>query len=107
MSLLIGMGCYTTGDLADREYMGNHYIYELEAATQELACQVFKAKYCDLRPLGGHMAGIACAMAVAAPGETVLEYHLESWGHGFGWPKLRCYSTLWRNPECPVCEAGQ
>lgn len=85
-SLIARYGCYETGHLENREYTGNRYIYELEAATQELAGEVFHAKYADLRPLSGHTAGLAAILAVTPPGQCVLEYHLKDWGHGMMGP---------------------
>ena len=79
-------GCYTTGDMEDREYTGNKYIHELEAATHELVKELFHAEYVDLRPLGGHMAGLATMLAVTPPGGLILEYHLKDWGHGMMGP---------------------
>lgn len=79
-------GCYTTEDPEDREYTGNKYIHELEMATQDLVKDLFKAKYVDLRPIGGHMAGMGVVLALLEPGDLVIEVDLKDWGHGMVGP---------------------
>ncbi|RYD04071.1 hypothetical protein N752_16910 [Desulforamulus aquiferis] len=44
--------------------------------------EVFKADYVDLRPVSGHVAGIATILGLLSPGDLVLEIHLRDWGHG-------------------------
>ena len=75
-------GCYNTSDPADREYTGNKYIHEIEMATQELVKEVFGGKYVDLRPISGHMAGMAVVLGILEPDDLVIEIHLKDWGHG-------------------------
>lgn len=72
-------GCYTTEKPEDREYTGNKYIHEIEMATQELVKDLFKAKYVDLRPIGGHMAGMGVVLALLEPGDLVIEVDLKDW----------------------------
>ncbi len=79
-------GCYTTCDPQDREYMGNKYIHEFEMSTQQLVKDIFKAKYADLRPIGGHMAGMSVVLALLEPGDLVIEVSLKDWGHGLVGP---------------------
>lgn len=79
-------GCYSTLDPSDREYTGNKYIHEFEMATQELVKDIFKAKYVDLRPIGGHMAGMSVVLALLEPGDLVIEVSLSDWGHGLVGP---------------------
>ena len=92
--LIARYGCYETGNLAQREYTGNKYIYEIEYATQELAKEVFHAEYVDLRPLSGHTAGLATILALTPPGQCLLEYHLRDWGHGMMAPACDCVPHL-------------
>lgn len=75
-------GCYNTLDPSDREYTGNKYIHEIEMETQELVKEVFGGKYVDLRPISGHMAGMAVTLAILEPHDLVIEIHLKDWGHG-------------------------
>lgn len=79
-------GCYSTLDPSDREYTGNKYIHEIEMETQELIKEIFKAKYADLRPIGGHMAGMSVVLALLEPGDLVIEVSLKDWGHGLVGP---------------------
>ncbi len=68
-------GNYQGIDLHKRSYKGNRYIAEIEAYTQELAKELFNAKYVDFRPLSGNIAGIGATFALAEKGDTVLEVH--------------------------------
>lgn len=79
-------GCYETLKPEKREYPGNKYINEFELQTQELVGEIFEAKYVDLRPIGGHMAGMSVVLGLMEPGDTVIEVSLENWGHGLVGP---------------------
>lgn len=64
-------------------YLAFRYvIHEIEMATQELVKDIFHAKYADLRPIGGHMAGMSVVLAMLEPGDHVIEVSLADWGHG-------------------------
>lgn len=73
-------GNYKGIDLYQRHYKGNRYIAEIEAYAQELAKELFKAAFVDLRPLSGNIAGIAATFALAEPGDIALEVDN---GHGY------------------------
>lgn len=79
-------GCYTTMKPEEREYTGNKYIHEIEIGTHELIKNIFEAKYVDLRPIGGHMAGMAVVLGLLEPHDLVIEVSLEDWGHGLVGP---------------------
>jgi len=79
-------GCYATMKPEEREYTGNKYIHELEMATHELVKDIFKAKYVDLRPIGGHTAGMGVVLGMLDPGDLVIEVSLSDWGHGLVGP---------------------
>lgn len=79
-------GCYVTLKPEHREYTGNKYIHEFEMATHELVKEIFGAKYVDLRPIGGHMAGMGVVLGLMEPGDLVIEVHLKDWGHGLVGP---------------------
>lgn len=79
-------GCYTTLKPEEREYTGNKYINEFELETHELVKEVFGGKYVDLRPISGHMAGMAVVLGILDPHDTVIEVSLEDWGHGLVGP---------------------
>jgi len=75
-------GCYEGLEGEEREYTGNKYIKEIETKTQNLVKDIFKAKYCDLRPIGGHIAGVVAVLALTEPEDLIMEVVLENWGHG-------------------------
>jgi glycine hydroxymethyltransferase len=79
-------GCYATLNPSVRDYTGNKYINEFEVATHELMKEVFHGEYVDLRPIGGHMAGMSVVLALLDPGDLVIEVSLENWGHGLVGP---------------------
>jgi len=79
-------GCYTTMKPEERDYTGNKYINEFEMDTQELIKDIFHARYADLRPIGGHMAGMSVVLALLNPGDLVIEVSLKDWGHGLVGP---------------------
>lgn len=73
-------GDYKGLDLNNRSYQGNRYVLALEEKAHELGKQLFDARFIDLRPLSGHVAGIAVIMALTKPGDTVMELD-EGGGH--------------------------
>lgn len=75
-------GCYEGLEGEEREYTGNKYIKEIETKTQNLVKDIFEAEYCDLRPIGGHIAGVASVLALTDPEDLIMEVVLENWGHG-------------------------
>lgn len=75
-------GCYPTVNPESREYRGNKYIHEFEMGTQKLVGEVFEATYVDLRPISGHIAGVATVLGLLSPGDLVFEISLKDWGHG-------------------------
>lgn len=79
-------GCYATMNPEEREYTGNKYIHEFEMITHELVKEIFQAKHVDLRPIGGHMAGMSVVLALLEPGDLVIEVSLKDWGHGLVGP---------------------
>jgi len=72
---------YPGRDLRARRYRGNRYIVEIEEAAAALARDVFRARYVELRPLAGHLAGIAVLMGLCRPGDVVLEVGRDGGGH--------------------------
>jgi glycine hydroxymethyltransferase len=60
-------------DPREQSYQGSGYVAEIEAVAQELASQLFGAKYVELRALSGNIAGIISMFALGNQGDTVLE----------------------------------
>lgn len=83
-------GDYEGIDLNSRKYLGNRYIVQLERQCQDLARTLFGAEHVDLRPLSGHLAGIAPLLALAKPGDTVLELNQECGGHRLAGKTVNC-----------------
>lgn len=61
-------GDYEGIDLGARKYRGNRFIVEIERRCRDLACELFGARHAELRPLSGHIAGIAPLLAFCRPG---------------------------------------
>jgi glycine hydroxymethyltransferase len=72
---------YPGRDLRERRYRGNRYIVEIEELASALAAEVFGAQFVELRPLSGHLAGVAALLGLCQPGDTVLELGREAGGH--------------------------
>lgn len=60
-------------DPREQSYQGSGYVAEIEGVAQELASELFGAKYVELRALSGNIAGIISMFALGSPGDTVLE----------------------------------
>src|SRR2546430_2135577 len=74
-------GDYHGRDLRRRKYQGTRYIIEIEELADRLARSLFGARYAELRPVSGHLAAAAVTLALARPGDTVLEVDRNGGGH--------------------------
>ncbi len=83
-------GDYEGVDLNARKYLGNRYIVQLEQECHDLARTLFEAGEVDLRPLSGHIAGLALPLALAKPGDAVLEMSQECGGHRLAGKTVNC-----------------
>jgi glycine hydroxymethyltransferase len=72
---------YPGRDLTERRYQGNRYIVEIEEEAAALARTLFAARFVELRPLSGHLAGLAVLMGLCRPGDLVLEVGRDGGGH--------------------------
>jgi glycine hydroxymethyltransferase len=61
-----------TGHAGERFYMGTRYTDQIQAETEALAKEVFRAKYADVRPLSGHSADMIALTALAKPGDKLV-----------------------------------
>ena len=66
-------GFYSGLDPGNQHYQGARHVAEIEKLAHEAARDLFGAKYVDLRPLSGNVAGIISMFALGSPGDTVLE----------------------------------
>lgn len=72
---------YSGRDLSARRYKGNQYIIDLEKEAADIARRVLGAEHVELRPLGGHLAGVAVLAALCRPGDVVFELGRDGGGH--------------------------
>jgi glycine hydroxymethyltransferase len=72
---------YTGRDLGARRYRGTRYVVEIEREVERLAQEVFRARFVELRPLAGHLAGAAVLLALCRPADVVLEIGRDGGGH--------------------------
>ncbi|MGA2632476.1 MAG: serine hydroxymethyltransferase [Terriglobia bacterium] len=83
-------GDYEGIDLNSRKYRGNRFIVQLEKKCHGLGRELFGAEHIDLRPLSGHIAGVAPLFTFCKPGDTVLELSQECGGHRLGGKLVNC-----------------
>jgi len=88
-------GDYKGTDPASRKYTGNRHLAELDLLARDSLQEVFQCRHADLRPLSGHVAGIAVLMACCKPGDLVLELDSPGGGH-------RLARKLNEAPLCPL-----
>jgi len=72
---------YSEGYPGKRYYGGQAFTDAVERIAIERACQLFKAKYANVQPLGGAAANVAMYFALMEPGDTVLGMDLSHGGH--------------------------
>lgn len=53
-------------------YGGTKFTDEIETASEEYAKRVFGAKYCTLKPLSGHIAGMIMVLANCKPNDLIM-----------------------------------
>jgi glycine hydroxymethyltransferase len=56
----------------DKFYMGTRYTDKVQTETENLAKEVFGAKYADVRPLSGHSADMILLTALASRGDKIM-----------------------------------
>lgn len=74
-------GDYRGTDPTARKYTGNRHITALDLAARDALQKLFQCRHADLRPLSGHVAGVAVLMACCQPGDLVLELDGPGGGH--------------------------
>lgn len=72
---------YSEGYPGRRYYGGQQYTDAMERIAIDRACQLFKAQYANVQPLGGAAANVAMYFALMEPGDTVLGMDLSHGGH--------------------------
>ncbi len=56
----------------ERFYMGTKYIDQIQTETENLAKEIFGAKYADVRPISGHSADMIVLTALASRGDKIM-----------------------------------
>lgn len=64
-----------------RYYQGNKYIQEIEVKATELAKELFKAEYADIRPISGMSANLGVLFGLTEPNDLVIECGRDIGGH--------------------------
>lgn len=75
------MDRYAEGLPGERYYQGNKYVDEVELKCIELAKQLFKVPYADVRPISGTNANQAVLMAAIKPGMTMTVPDVSAGAH--------------------------
>lgn len=72
---------YSEGYPGRRYYGGQQWTDAMERIAIDRACQLFKARFANVQPLGGAAANVAMYFALMEPGDTVLGMDLSHGGH--------------------------
>jgi len=72
---------YAEGLPGKRYYQGNVYVDKVEIKALELAKNLFKAQFADVRPISGTVANMAVLFAFANPGDTITTCALAQGAH--------------------------
>ncbi len=72
---------YAEGLPGKRYYQGNIYVDKVETKALELAKDLFKAKFADVRPISGTVANMSVLFAFAQPGDTITTCALAQGAH--------------------------
>lgn len=72
---------YAEGWPGERVYAGCTYIDRVELLCTELARQLFKAEFADVRPISGVCANLSIYTAFSSPGDRILALSIPSGGH--------------------------
>ena len=72
---------YPERDPSKRRYRGTRYIAEIEKSVTLLAQEALRAKFVEIRPISGHLAGVAVLMGLCKPGDVVLEVGRDGGSH--------------------------
>lgn len=65
----------------ERVYAGCNYIDAVESITMELAKELFRAEFVDVRPVSGVCANLISYTAFTEPGDTIMALSIPNGGH--------------------------
>jgi len=72
---------YAEGWPGERVYAGCKYIDQVEILAMELAKEIFRAEYVDVRPVSGVCANLIMYTAFTEPGDRVMALSIPTGGH--------------------------
>ncbi len=72
---------YQNRDLASRKYCGGKFVVEIEEIVYDQVLRLFRTNHAELRPISGHMAGVAVIAALCGAGDVILELGRDGGGH--------------------------
>ncbi len=72
---------YAEGLPGDRYYNGNIYVDRIEERVIEMAKELFKSEYADIRPISGTVANIGLLKALTKPGDVITTPALSDGAH--------------------------
>ena len=72
---------YAEGLPGKRYYQGNIFVDKVEVKATEIAKDLFKADFADVRPISGTVANMAVLFAFAEPGDTITTCALAQGAH--------------------------
>lgn len=72
---------YAEGLPGRRYYQGNIHVDEIERVCEDLAREIFRCRFADVRSTSGTVANLAVLMATAKPGDKMTAVGLSDGGH--------------------------
>ena len=72
---------YAEGWPGERVYAGCKFVDEIELIAIDLAKQLFKAEFADVRPVSGACANLAVYSATTSPGDLMMALSIPNGGH--------------------------
>jgi glycine hydroxymethyltransferase len=72
---------YAEGWPGERVYAGCKYIDQVELLTMELAKEIFRAEFADVRPVSGVCANLVMYTAFTEPGDRIMALSIPTGGH--------------------------
>lgn len=100
------MGRYAEGPTGGKFYQGTVYMDKLEAICRDLMCDLFSAKYADVRPVSGTVANIAALYAITEANDLVASLPIAAGAHishrrvgAVGVLRLRTIDLPWNEEE--------
>lgn len=68
-------------DNGNNSYGGSSIIEDILARTEKLTNEVFGSRYCDVRPIGGHIAVISALLSMVKRGDRIMHIGTENGGY--------------------------